>query len=117
MAATAAWTSVRGWRSAESCMCASRYRRSGGRTNVRTPQIREMRGSLGAHERGLVITTSDFSAGARAEALRPDAAPVALMSGQNLVALMVQTELGVNRGAHDVIELEQLVVEEPGAEE
>lgn len=79
--------------------------------NVRTPQVRELRGSLGAHERGLTITTSDFSAGARAEAERADAAPVALMSGQDLVTLMVQTELGVNRSAFDVIELEQLPVE------
>ena len=79
--------------------------------NVRTPQVRELRGSLGAHERGLIITTSDFSAGAREEAQRADAAPVALMNGADLVALMVQTELGVNRSAYDVIELEQLPVE------
>ena len=33
--------------------------------NVRLPTVREIRGSLRAHERGMIITTSDFSAGAR----------------------------------------------------
>lgn len=33
--------------------------------NVRTPTVRALRGSLGAHERGMIVTTSAFSAGAR----------------------------------------------------
>lgn len=73
--------------------------------NVRTPTVREVRGSLGAHERGMIITTSDFSVGARDEARRADAQPVALMGGKELVALLVEKQLGVRRTAHDVLEL------------
>lgn len=64
-----------------------------------------MRGSLGAHEQGLIITTSDFSAGARSEAARPDAVPVALMNGEQLVTLLIEHDIGVRRASYDLIEL------------
>jgi restriction system protein len=83
--------------------------------NVRTPTVRELRGSLGAHERGMIVTTSSFSAGAREEAERQDAQPISLMSGEELVALMVETKLGVRRSAHDVIELADELPGEPEA--
>jgi restriction system protein len=83
--------------------------------NVRAPTVRELRGSLGAHERGMIVTTSDFSAGARDESLRQDAQPVAPMTGQELVALLVETELGVRRSAHAVIELAAELPGEPEA--
>jgi restriction system protein len=35
---------------------------------VQAPVVQQVRGSLGAHEQGLIITTSDFSTGARSEA-------------------------------------------------
>lgn len=73
--------------------------------NVRTPTVRELRGNLRAHERGMIVTTSGFNAGAREETRRSDAQPVALMGGDELVALLVETELGVRRSAHEVIEL------------
>jgi restriction system protein len=38
------------------------------KANVQSPTFQQVRGSLGAHEQGLIITTSDFSKGARAEA-------------------------------------------------
>ena len=50
-------------------------KRWGQGNNVQAPIIQQVRGSLGAHEQGLVITTSDFSSGARGEAVRADAAP------------------------------------------
>ena len=73
--------------------------------NVQAPTIQQVRGSLGTHEQGLIVTTSDFSAGARSEAERPDAIPVALMAGEQLVALLVEHNIGVRRQAHDLIEL------------
>ena len=51
--------------------------------NVQAPIVQQVRGSLGTHEQGLIITTSDFSAGAREEAARPDAVPVGLMKASN----------------------------------
>jgi restriction system protein len=76
-----------------------------GKRNVQTPQVQQVRGSLGAHEQGLIITTSDFSKGAREEATRADAVPVALMNGEQLVALMVQHEVMVARHSHDILDL------------
>ncbi|MBK9713365.1 MAG: restriction endonuclease [Kouleothrix sp.] len=71
--------------------------------NVQAPTVQQVRGSLGAHEQGLIITTSDFSAGARAEAARSDATPVALMHGEQLVTLLIEHDIGVRRTKHDLI--------------
>jgi restriction system protein len=73
--------------------------------NVQAPHVQQVRGSLGAHEQGLIITTSDFSKGAKEEATRPDAVPVALMNGEQLVVLMVQHEVMVARRPHDILDL------------
>lgn len=67
--------------------------------------MQQVRGSLGAHEQGLIITTSDFSPGARSEAARPDAVPVALMNGEQLVTLLIEHDIGVRRANYDLIEL------------
>lgn len=75
--------------------------------NVQAPVVQQVRGSLGTHEQGLIITTSDFSPGARQEAARPDAVPVALMNGEQLVVLLVENGIGVVRRSHDLIELNQ----------
>ena len=73
--------------------------------NVQAPTVQQVRGSLGTHEQGLIITTADFSAGARKEAERPDAVPVGLMNGEQLVLLLVEYGIGVTRRSHDIIEL------------
>ena len=76
------------------------------KANVQAPTVQQVRGSLGAHEQGLIITTSDFSMGARAEAERPDATPVALMNGEQLVKLLVENDIGIRRSSYDLIEPE-----------
>jgi restriction system protein len=73
--------------------------------NVQAPHVQQVRGSLGTHEQGLIITTSDFSKGAKDEATRPDAVPVALMNGEQLVVLMVQHEVMVARRPHDILDI------------
>ncbi len=78
------------------------------KNNVQSPVVQQVRGSLGSHEQGLIITTSDFSRGAREEAARSDAVPVALMNGEQLVALLVENEIGVRRRPHDLIELDNI---------
>ncbi len=75
--------------------------------------VQQVRGSLGTHEQGLIINTSDFGPGARKEAERHDAIPVGLMNGEQLVKLPVENDIGVRRTGHDLIEL----VEEGEAEE
>ena len=44
--------------------------------NVQAPVVQQVRGSLGTHDQGLIITTSDFSRGARGEARRSEAMPL-----------------------------------------
>lgn len=65
--------------------------------NVQAPTIHMVRGALGAHDQGLIITTCDFGSGTRREASRTTAVPVALMNGDQLVDLMVEHQLGAKR--------------------
>lgn len=65
--------------------------------NVHAPTIQQVRGSLGAHEQGCIVTTSDFSPGAREEASKFDKTPIALISGKELINLMLEHEVGVRR--------------------
>lgn len=73
--------------------------------NVLSPDVQRVRGSLGTHDQGLIITTSDFSSGAKEEAKRSDAVPVALMNGEQLIALLVEHNIGVHRTSYELIEL------------
>jgi restriction system protein len=75
------------------------------KNNVQAPTVQQVRGSLGTHEQGLIIALSDFSRGAKDEAERADATPVALMNGEQLVKLLVENDIGVRRTSHDLIEL------------
>lgn len=79
--------------------------------NVQKPVVQQVRGSLGAHEQGLIITTSGFSQGAREEARRSDASPVALMDGEQLARLLAENEIGAERTKYDLWTL--LEAEEP----
>ncbi|MGN0867449.1 MAG: HTH domain-containing protein [Oligosphaeraceae bacterium] len=74
--------------------------------NVQSPTVQQVRGSLGAHEQGLIITLSDFSKGAREEASKVDKVPIALMNGDVLVSLLMEYEIGVRRISRAIFELE-----------
>lgn len=76
--------------------------------NVQAPVVQQVRGSLGAHEQGLIITTSDFSAGAKKEAQRADAAPVALVSGNQLAVLLAEHEIGARSTSHKLYTLDEV---------
>lgn len=77
------------------------------KNRVQSQTVQQVRGSLGTHEQGLIITTSDFTSGARSEAARPNAVPVALMNGEQLVALLAAYGIGVKRQSHSIIELDE----------
>jgi restriction system protein len=81
--------------------------------NVQSPTVQQVRGSLGTHEQGLIITTSDFSPGAQKEAARANAVPVALMNGEQLVKLLMENDIGVNRKAYALFELGEAQDDEP----
>jgi len=80
--------------------------------NVQAPVVQQVRGSLGAHEHGLIITTGDFSEGAKQEAVKPIATPIALMNGEQLVSLLIENDIEVQRTTHDIIELGEGTEEE-----
>lgn len=75
------------------------------KNNIQAPVVQQVRGSLGAHEQGLIITTSDFSAGAIKEAAQPDKTPIALMNGEQLVMLLMEYGIGVHRSTHELFEI------------
>ena len=82
------------------------------KSNVQAPVVQQVRGSLGAHEQGLIITTSEFSQGAKTEANRSDAAPVALMNGEQLAALLAKHQIGARAESYELYTLEE--IEDPG---
>jgi len=76
------------------------------KNNVQSPVVQQVRGSLGTHEQGMIITTSDFSKGARKEANRADAIPVALVNGQQLVELLIEYQVLVKRIPYELVNLD-----------
>lgn len=77
------------------------------KNNIQAPVVQQVRGSLGAHEQGLIITTSDFSAGAIKEAAQSDKPPIALMNGEQLVMLLMEHGIGVHRSTPDLFEIDE----------
>jgi restriction system protein len=74
--------------------------------NVPAPVVQQVRGSLGAHEQGMIITTSGFSKGAQDEAARPDAVPVALVDGQQLAELLIEHQVLIKSEPYQLIYLD-----------
>jgi len=77
------------------------------KNNIQAPVVQQVRGSLGAHEQGLIITTSDFSPGAVKEAAQADKTPIALMNGDQLVMLLMEHGIGVHRSTPDLFEIDE----------
>lgn len=76
------------------------------KNNIQSPVVQQVRGSLGTHEQGMIITTSDFSKGAYEEAERSDAIPVALVNGVQLVELLIEHQVLVKRIPYELIYLD-----------
>lgn len=71
---------------------------------VCAPVVQNVRGSLNTHERGMIITTSDFSPGAKVEATQPNKTPIALMNGQRLALLLAKHGFGAVSYATNFLE-------------
>jgi restriction system protein len=67
----------------------------------------DVRGTLVAHEQGLIITTRDFRPGAVKEAAQADKTPIALMNGEQLVMLLMERGFGVHRFTPDLFEIDE----------
>lgn len=75
--------------------------------NVGAPVVTQLRGSLQVHQHGIIITTSDFSKTARAEASAPGKTPIGLINGKELVELLIKHKVGVANRTLDVITLDE----------
>lgn len=65
-------------------------------TPVTVSQIRDLRGAMaGRTDKGIFITTSNFTSDARKEALREGVPPIELVDGQKLVTMFEELELGL----------------------
>lgn len=80
--------------------------------NAVTPsQVRDFRGAMqGRADKGLILTTSTFTAAARGEATRDGVPPIELVDGEKLVAMFVRAKLGVR--AVEAYELDDRFFEE-----
>lgn len=87
------------------------------KNNVQVPVVTQLRGSLEPHEQGLIITTSDFSKGAVKEASDPRKAPIALISGKNLIELMTECQIGVKKTDLSLLEIDQELLSKMGIKE
>ena len=73
-------------------------------SSVGRPVVQALNGSLKPSEQGLIITTSDFPASARAEAAREDKPLIWLINGKQLVKLLVAHDIGARRVPVELVE-------------
>lgn len=91
------------------------------RNNVQAPTVTQVRGSLQVHQQGIIITTSDFSAGARKEAAAPSKTRIGLINGKELLDLLFKHRVGMIERTFSVTTLDEgwwgeLLGKEPIAE-
>ena len=75
--------------------------------NIQAPTVQAVRGSLTTHEHGIIITSSDFSKGARLEAIAVGKTPISLVNSQELLELLIEHGIGVNKEQHTVLSLDE----------
>jgi restriction endonuclease Mrr len=63
--------------------------------SVGRPVVQSLRGSLSAHEAGLVVTSGHFTDGAIEEAKDPKKVPITLIGGLRLTQLLLEHEIGI----------------------
>ena len=70
--------------------------------------VRELRGALKIDERGLVVTTAEFTPAARSEAEADGKARIGLVGGEELARLCAAHGIGVQERRVDLLELDPL---------
>lgn len=75
--------------------------------NVQAPTVTSLRGSLQVYQQGIIITTSDFSKGAREEAAAANKTRIGLLNGHDLLELLIRHKVGVVEKALKVISLDE----------
>lgn len=80
---------------------------------VTAKTVRELRGGLGPHQRGLIITLSDYTPDAKVEASASDRAPISLIAGQRLLSLLIDNGIGVTSRRVAILELDEAALLPP----
>jgi len=78
------------------------------RGNVGRRVLDELRGSLHRFNavRGTIVTTGGFSRGTQVAAFERGAAPITLIDGDKLLALLIEHNIGVTRQVVDYLEFD-----------
>lgn len=100
---------VRGtWRIADGIQIKMAIQVKRQRENVQAPVVQAIRGALIGSERGMIITTSDFSKGAREEAEdQRKSSTISLVNGEQLVELLVGNGVGITRENVEILRLKE----------
>ncbi|MBM3853634.1 MAG: restriction endonuclease, partial [Verrucomicrobia bacterium] len=85
--------------------------------NISGAVIAQLRGSAEVDQRGLVITTSEFTRDGVAEANAANKMPVALVNGEKLLDLLFKHEIGVRKAQIPVFSLDAEYFENPTADD
>lgn len=64
------------------------------KTKISVPAIRELKGTIPFGYKGMMITTSDFTADAKNEASNDPSKPVVIISGKELVTSCIDNQIG-----------------------
>ena len=79
--------------------------------NVSSGAIRDFRGAMsGIAEKGIFMTTSNFTSSAKSEASKPGAAPIELIDGKEICNLLKELNLGV--GSKNIVEIDEKFFDE-----
>lgn len=79
--------------------------------------ITQLRGSAEVDQRGLVITTSDFTKDGIDEAQAPNKMPVSLVNGEKLIQLLIKYGVGVKKQELFVLSLDEAYFQNYSSEE
>lgn len=75
--------------------------------NVGDKVVRELRGAVVVDQRGLIITTADFTKAAKEEASAENKMPISLVNGEKLLELLVKYGIGVKTQKVELISLNE----------
>ena len=75
--------------------------------NVGDGVVREIRGAAETDQRGLIITTGDFTKAAKEEAAAKNKVPVSLVNGEMLLDLLIKYRIGVKVKTSELISLDE----------
>jgi HJR/Mrr/RecB family endonuclease len=107
---------VGGLTNVKSVIQVKRYKKG---NNISGKYITQLRGSAEVDQRGLIVTTSDFTKDAIKEAKAPNKMPVALVNGEKLIDLLFKYQVGVKESTVSVYSLDSEIFDDgiTGSEE